>query len=71
MLLETELFKQAIDNVNLNMRFQWRFAPGSDFFVVYTQNSYPGDFETKNQGQGVLPPGISILRTEMLFLTYY
>lgn len=26
------------DNLNFNSRFQWRFAPVSDFFLVYTDN---------------------------------
>jgi hypothetical protein len=43
-------YNNQIDNVNVNIRFQWRFAPGSDLFIVYTQNSYPEDFESKNRG---------------------
>ncbi|MEQ9289890.1 MAG: DUF5916 domain-containing protein [Cyclobacteriaceae bacterium] len=42
-------YNDQIDNLNLNMRFQWRFAPVSDLFIVYTDNSYPQDFETKNR----------------------
>ena len=26
------------DNLNINSRFQWRFQPVSDFFIVYTDN---------------------------------
>jgi hypothetical protein len=33
-------YNNQINNVNLNMRFQWRFAPVSDLFVVYTDNYY-------------------------------
>ena len=29
-----------IDNINLNARFQWRFQPLSDIFLVYTDNYY-------------------------------
>ncbi len=43
-------YNNQIDNLNINVRFQWRFAPGSDFFVVFTQNAYPQDFMIKNQG---------------------
>jgi hypothetical protein len=43
-------YNNQIDNVNLNFRFQWRFAPVSDLFIVYTENSYPGDFRVKNRG---------------------
>ncbi len=37
------------DNVNINSRFQWRFRPLSDLFVVYTDN-YTNDFVNKNRG---------------------
>jgi len=31
-------YNEQIDNFNLNARLQWRFAPVSDFFLVYTDN---------------------------------
>ena len=31
-------YNSQIDNLNLNTRFQWRFAPVSDLFIVYTDN---------------------------------
>jgi hypothetical protein len=37
------------DNVNLNARFQWRFKPASDFFVVYTENYFPQALHVKNR----------------------
>ncbi|HEX2970534.1 MAG TPA: DUF5916 domain-containing protein [Bacteroidales bacterium] len=43
-------YNDQIDNLNLNMRFQWRFAPVSDLFIVYTENSFPGDYNVKNRG---------------------
>ncbi len=43
-------YNNQIDNINLNLRFQWRFAPVSDLFIVYTENSFPGDFKLKNRG---------------------
>jgi hypothetical protein len=43
-------YNNQIDNLNVNMRFQWRFAPVSDLFIVYTENSYPANFKTKNRG---------------------
>lgn len=43
-------YNNQIDNFNVNIRFQWRFAPVSDFYIVYTENAYPGDFRTKNRG---------------------
>lgn len=43
-------YNNQIDNLNTNVRFQWRFAPVSDLFIVYTENSYTGDFSAKNRG---------------------
>ena len=43
-------YNDQVDNLNTNIRFQWRFAPVSDLFIVYTENSYTGDFSTKNRG---------------------
>jgi hypothetical protein len=43
-------YNNQIDNVNVNLRFQWRFAPASDLFIVYTNNSFPENFQSKNQG---------------------
>lgn len=42
-------YNNQIDNVNINARFQWRFNPVSDFFLVYTDNYYATDFATKNR----------------------
>ncbi len=43
-------YNNQIDNVNVNMRFQWRFAPVSDLFIVYTENAYPEGLRTKDRG---------------------
>jgi hypothetical protein len=43
-------YNNQIDNMNINLRFQWRFAPVSDLFIVYTENSYPSGHEVKNRG---------------------
>lgn len=43
-------YNNQIDNVNVNMRFQWRFAPVSDLFIVYTENAFPEHFQTKDRG---------------------
>ena len=43
-------YNNQIDNLNTNIRFQWRFAPVSDLFIVYTDNSYTGNFSNKNRG---------------------
>lgn len=42
-------YNDRADNVNLNARFQWRFKPASDFFVVYTENYLPEPFKSKNR----------------------
>ena len=43
-------YNNQIDNLNMNIRFQWRFAPVSDLYIVYTGNSYTEDFTNKNRG---------------------
>lgn len=43
-------YNNQIDNLNMNMRFQWRFAPVSDLFIVYTGNSSSDNFINKNRG---------------------
>ena len=37
------------DNVNLNVRFQWRYKPVSDFFIVYTDNYFPEQLKVKDR----------------------
>ncbi len=41
-------YNSQAENVNINARFQWRYAPVSDFFLVYTDNYTPG-FQVKNR----------------------
>ncbi|MCI4669609.1 MAG: carbohydrate binding family 9 domain-containing protein [Bacteroidia bacterium] len=42
-------YNNQIDNLNINSRFQWRFAPVSDLFVVYTENYLPSEFSIKSR----------------------
>ncbi|GCC51560.1 hypothetical protein SanaruYs_17850 [Chryseotalea sanaruensis] len=42
-------YNSRFDNINLNARFQWRFKPASDFFVVYTENYFPEGLLSKNR----------------------
>ena len=35
------------DNLGINSRLQWRFAPLSDLFIVYNDNYYSSNFEPK------------------------
>ncbi len=40
---------EQIDNMNINMRFQWRYQPVSDLFIVYTDNYIPGTWNSRNR----------------------
>ncbi|MEM9326077.1 MAG: DUF5916 domain-containing protein [Bacteroidota bacterium] len=42
-------YNEQIDNVNINSRFQWRYAPASDLFIVYSENYLSNDFSSKNR----------------------
>ena len=42
-------YNSQTDNLNINARFQWRFKPVSDFFLVYTDNYDTMDFGIKNR----------------------
>ncbi|NOT77050.1 MAG: carbohydrate binding family 9 domain-containing protein [Cyclobacteriaceae bacterium] len=42
-------YNTLADNVNLNARFQWRYKPASDFFVVYTENYLPESLVSKSR----------------------
>ena len=42
-------YNNQLDNVNLNARFQWRYKPASDIFIVYTENYFPNHFTSKNR----------------------
>lgn len=42
-------YNEQQHNVNLNTRFQWRYRPASDLFLVYTDNYLPETFGVKNR----------------------
>jgi hypothetical protein len=42
-------FNQQTDNLNINARFQWRYKPVSDLFLVYTDNYFPESGNVKNR----------------------
>ncbi|WP_225859843.1 MULTISPECIES: carbohydrate binding family 9 domain-containing protein [Chitinophaga] len=42
-------YNEQLKNMNLNTRFQWRYRPASDLFVVYTDNYLPEPFFVKNR----------------------
>lgn len=43
-------YNTQAENFNINSRFQWRFKPMSDLFIVYTDNYASTDFKVKNRG---------------------
>lgn len=42
-------YNEQIKNMNINMRFQWRYKPVSDLFVVYTGNYFISDWSSRNR----------------------
>jgi hypothetical protein len=42
-------YNEQMDNMNINMRLQWRYQPVSDFFIVYTDNYIPGNWNSRNR----------------------
>lgn len=42
-------YNQQMDNMNINARFQWRYKPASDLFLVYTDNYLPGPWAVKTR----------------------
>lgn len=42
-------YNNQTENININSRFQWRFQPVSDLFIVYTDNYFPEPFSVKNR----------------------
>ena len=42
-------YNNQSDNINVNSRFQWRFQPVSDLFIVYTDNYFPESLRVKNR----------------------
>jgi hypothetical protein len=43
-------YNTQVDNFNINTRFQWRYRPMSDLFIVYTDNYLCTDMKVKNRG---------------------
>ena len=42
-------YNSQFENMNINTRFQWRFAPVSDFFLVYVDNYNTLDGQSRNR----------------------
>lgn len=60
-------YNSQIDNLNINSRFQWRFKPVSDLFIVYTDNYFAESFENGH----MLYIGHPKSRALVLKLTYW
>jgi hypothetical protein len=43
-------YNQQENNMNVNMRLQWRYRPASDLFLVYTDNYLPAPLSIRNRG---------------------
>lgn len=43
-------YNEQSNNFNINSRFQWRYSPASDLFIVYTNNYFIAPFEGRNWG---------------------
>lgn len=42
-------YNEQIDNLNTNIRLQWRYQPVSDLFIVYSDNYFPAPWNIKNR----------------------
>lgn len=42
-------YNQQLNNTNINARFQWRYKPASDLFIVYTDNYLIAPFAVRNR----------------------
>lgn len=42
-------YNTQAENFGHNSRFQWRFKPVSDLFIVYTDNYFTGDYSARNR----------------------
>ena len=42
-------YNEQADNLNINTRFQWRYKPLSDLFIVYTDNYFPETMNSKKR----------------------
>lgn len=43
-------YNTQAENFNINSRFQWRYKPMSDFFIVYSENYATTNMQVKNRG---------------------
>ena len=43
-------YNTQAENFNINSRFQWRYLPMSDIFIVYSENYTSTNLDIKNRG---------------------
>lgn len=63
-------YNSQIENLNINSRLQWRFAPVSDVFLVYTDNYFTSSF-TDDETSKVYQPWQPKQRAVVLKITYW
>ena len=42
-------YNNQAENINLNLRLQWRYSPASDLFIVYTNNYFSDFSDVRNR----------------------
>ena len=42
-------YNEQTDNINTNIRLQWRYQPVSDLFIVYSDNHFPDPWDVRNR----------------------
>ncbi len=42
-------YNSQINNINVNARFQWRYKPASDIYLVYTENYFADIYTSRNR----------------------
>lgn len=42
-------YNEQADNINTNIRLQWRYQPVSDLFIVYSDNYFPSPWNVRNR----------------------
>ncbi len=62
-------YNNQINNVNTNIRFQWRYKPVSDLFIVYTDNYFA--YEALDAKNRLIPAWQPKNRALVVKLTYW
>ncbi|MFV0266715.1 MAG: hypothetical protein ACK5HT_06225 [Draconibacterium sp.] len=42
-------YNEQVDNLNINSRFQWCYQPVSDIYLVYIDNYFTGNWNSRNR----------------------